>query len=564
MFRKRAFWIVVLALALAGGGGYAAYASGLVPWLAPQGASEQETTLQTASVTVGDLSITADGSGMLVASSEVELGFSSSGTLIELLVDVGDQVQAGDVLGWIEDTDARNSVVNAELSVIQAEEALEDAKDVTALQQSVLQAELNVSQTEADLAAAQKDLDELLNWAPDETEVEIAKANLLIAQASYQNTLAKADMRDEQTASTRIKLEQAIRDLEEAQVNYANAMDAARDWERNISDTRERAAEALQNAQDNLEIAQASYDLALIDSNAIDVQNAWVKVLNARQTLDDLQTAPEEEDIAAARIKVQELEVTLGQARLDLAHAQEALAEADAIEAELSLQQAQLKLETAQDALAGTTLVAPISGVVIEVNAEVGEMVNGTVIVLADLEAPVVQFWVEESDLGSVAVGNRVNVVFEALPDLTYPGEIVRVDPVLVSVSNTPAVQAWASIDTGAHPVRLLGDMNVEVEIVAGETKNALLVPVQALRDANAGEGQYAVFVMQPDGSLEMRLVEIGLMDYVNAEVLSGLERGELVSTGETTTSSSSQTPATPNTTQPQGPGGPGMMFFGG
>jgi hypothetical protein len=51
-------------------------------------------------------------------------------------------------------------------------------------------------------------------------------------------------------------------------------------------------------------------------------------------------------------------------------------------------------------------------------------------------------------------------------------------------------------------------------------------------------------------------------MDYVNAEVLSGLERGEVVSVGETTTGSSSQT--TPNTTQPQMPGGPGMPFFGG
>lgn len=561
MFRKKAFWIVLIALVLIAGGGYAAYALGLTPWLAPQQAAEEETTLQTAEVTVGDLSITADGSGMLVASSEVDLAFGTSGTLMELLVKVGDRAQAGDTLAWIDDTDARNALADAQLGVIQAEEALKEARDTAALAQAVAQAELKVTQAEADLATAQSDLEDLLGWAPDETDVEVAKANLAIAQASYQNTLAKASMRDEQIASTRIKLEQAIRDVEEAQVNYADAMDAARDWERNIEDTRERAAQALQNAQDSLEIAQASYDLAMIDSNAIDVQNAWVKVLNAQQSLEELQTPPDDRDIAAAQLKVQELEVALSQARLDMAAAQEALEEADTTKAELTLQQAQLKLESAQEALDSTTLIAPIAGTVVAVNADVGEKVSGTVIELADLETPVVQFWVEESDLGSVAVGHPVRIVFEALPDLTYDGEIVHVDPVLVSVGNTPAVQAWASIDTSAHPVNLLGDMNVEVEIVAGEALNVPLVPVQALREI--ADGQYAVFVVGADGELEMRLVEIGLRDYVNAEVRSGLQPGDVVSLGEKTTSSSSQ--SAPNTTQPMPPGGPGeMRFFGG
>ena len=557
MLRKRTFWIVLLVVALLGGGGYGAYAY----WFAPDEVAE-ETTLETATVTVGDLSITADGSGMLVASSEMTLGFDSSGTLMELLVKVGDQVQAGDVLGWIDDTEARNSLVEAELAVVQAKEALADAQDVSALKQAVAQAEFTVAQTEANLAAAQSDLEEVLNWEPDETEVEIAQANLSVAQASYQNTLDKVSMREEELASTRINLEQAIRSLEEAQVNYANAMDAARDWEKNIEDTRERAAESLQDAQDSLEIAQASYDLAMIDSSAIDIQNAKVTVLNAQETLDDLQTPPDEQEITAAQLAAQELEVSLAQAQMDLTEAQQALDEAgtsDALtEAELSLQQAELKRESAQEALDGTTLTAPFSGTVTEINAQVGETASDSVLVLANLNEPLIQFWVEESDLNSVAVGHRVNLVFEALPDLTFSGEITAVDPTLVTVSNTSAVQAWASIDTSTHPVELLGDMNVEVEIVAGEANNALLVPVQALREL--GDDQYAVFVVQDNGELEMRMVEVGLQDYVNAQVLSGLELGETVSVGETTTSSSSSTNSSSDTTEPGMPDG-GMMM---
>jgi hypothetical protein len=67
MYRKRVFWIVATALVLAAGGGYAAYAY----WLAPEEIVEEGSTLQTAAVTMGDLSITADGTGMLVASSDL-------------------------------------------------------------------------------------------------------------------------------------------------------------------------------------------------------------------------------------------------------------------------------------------------------------------------------------------------------------------------------------------------------------------------------------------------------------------------------------------------------------
>jgi len=561
MWRKKWLGIVLIVLILLAGGGYLAYVKGWLPWVRPRTVAVGTPTLKTSTVTVGNISITADGSGVLVPSTEVNLGFSSSGTLAGLQVEVGDRVKAGDVLAWIDDTEARNAVIAAELAVIEAQKALEKAGDTASLKQAVAQAQFQVAQLEANLAAAQADLDELLNWAPDSTEVEIARANLTIAQISYQNTLAKANMRDQELASTRIKLEQAIQDLKNAQDYYIQVMDSAKDWERNIADTRARAAENVKNAQNNLEIAQASYDLAQIDSRQIDIENARIKVLNAQKALDDLQTPPDEQTIASARLKVQELQVSLAQARLNLADAQAALAEVDTAQAELNLQQAQLKLELAQKALAETTLTAPIDGTVVSVNGRVGDKVSGTVIVLADLNTPLIKFWVEESDLNNIAVGNRVKVVFEALPDLSYNGQIVSIDPMLTSVGNTTAVQAWASIDTSAYPVKLLGNMNAEVEIVAGEALNALLVPVQALREI--ADGQYAVFVVLPNGELELRTVEIGLKDYVNAQVLSGLQRGDVVSLGDGSSSSSTQSTTPTNTNRNQNmmefPGGGGM-----
>ena len=108
--------------------------------------------------------------------------------------------------------------------------------------------------------------------------------------------------------------------------------------------------------------------------------------------------------------------------------------------------------------------------------------------------------------------------------------EVVRVDPALVTVDGRLAVQAWASVDIASPSVGLFGDMNAEVEVISAESRDALLVPVQALREL--GPDQYAVFVVRADGELELRVVEVGLQDFVNAEILSGLELGEVVSTG--------------------------------
>jgi multidrug efflux pump subunit AcrA (membrane-fusion protein) len=68
------------------------------------------------------------------------------------------------------------------------------------------------------------------------------------------------------------------------------------------------------------------------------------------------------------------------------------------------------------------------------------------------------------------------------------------------------------------------------VEVIGGRAENVLLVPVEALREVSLG--QYAVFVLGADGEPELRFVEVGLMDISFAEITSGLEMGDTVTTG--------------------------------
>ncbi|MCZ7672671.1 MAG: hypothetical protein M5U34_38905, partial [Chloroflexi bacterium] len=71
--------------------------------------------------------------------------------------------------------------------------------------------------------------------------------------------------------------------------------------------------------------------------------------------------------------------------------------------------------------------------------------------------------------------------------------------------------------------------MNATVEVDWWSGKNAIIVPVEALRELSPGE--YALFVME-NGEPKLRMVEVGIMDFSFAEIISGLEAGEEVITG--------------------------------
>jgi len=531
MFRKPLFWIVLLALLLLGGGSYYAYHS---VYLRAQEPAE-EPALSTAQVRRGDLVITASGSGTLVPAAEISIGFQSGGVLAEMRVEVGDKVEAGQLLARLDDADAQDQIAQAEISLRQAELNLED------LTEEVDPAGLAAAQ--ASLSSAKADLTKLTS-PPADQDLLAAQENLESAKEALADLLAGPD---EDT------LEAAQADLTLAEMSLRTAQ-AAYDKVAHREDVgATQQAMDLWQATTNHEKAQAEYDEIRQGPSADEIADARAKVAQAQAQLDALLEAPDPDEVAAAEAKVVQ-----AQAQLD-----ELLAGASARDleaAELNVAQARLNLESAQRALSKTQLAAPAAGTIVSVDAQAGESVGtNAIITLADLQEPQVQFWVEEADMASVAPGNAVNVVFEALPDYTFPGEIVSIDPMLVTVDGTPAVQSYASIDLSAQPITLLSGMNADVEVVAGEALHALLVPLQALREI--APGQYAVFVVQPDGELAMRVVQVGLKDFVNAEILSGLQEGQIVSIGpETSSSTLSDTPAG----EQQPPPGGLMRFLGG
>ncbi len=196
--------VVVIAL---GWGGYTLYQSRQA-----QASSAQQPALQTAVARQGNISLSASGTGTLIAASQVSFGFKTSGILTKLNVKVGDQVQAGQVLAQLDDT-------NQQIAFAQANQALLDLTSPMA----IATAQENVAKDQQTLASDQANLNNLIYAHTNQSAVLDAQASLVLAQnnlsraqSAYNNVTGSPDT-DPGKAS-------AYQELYAAQLSYNSAV----------------------------------------------------------------------------------------------------------------------------------------------------------------------------------------------------------------------------------------------------------------------------------------------------------------------------------------------------
>lgn len=270
-----------------------------------------------------------------------------------------------------------------------------------------------------------------------------------------------------------------------------------------------------------------------------------------------------------ARTEVRQAEVGLADARNKLARAerlnQEGILSAEQLEAaqlardtaELrledarqSVQQAQANLEKAQDDLTKTTIYAPLTGRVIALNAEEGEVVvSGTmnnpasvIGEIADLSEILARVDVDETEVVLVRPGQRARILVDALSEKEYHGKVQEVGNKGFSRASQPDVTFFnVEILLDDPDQDLRPGMSVRAEIDSAVHPNALVVPIQAVveRDLELGrpeggvetEEADVVFVVE-NGKTVQRPVKTGISDETRVEVLSGVKAGEKVVTG--------------------------------
>jgi len=350
-------------------------------------------------------------------------------------------------------------------------------------------------------------------------EASIADAELAVLKA--QNTL------DDLYANAEIARTQALSDIAEYAQQVRDARYQLENYTMPVTLQGMDAIEALDLMKAELDAASAAFEPYRYYPSSDDTR---------ADLLEDLNNAQYNYDSAVKRLDyeyvLEVVEANLDKVRQEYDEYTEGPSPSEVQLAEAELANAEAKLALAKEAQAVIDLVTPRDGTVMVVSATEGEVIGTTAIItLANLEQPLLEVYLDETDMDKVAIGYEADIVFDALPDNNYTGQVIAVNPSLETVSGIQAIQVTVLLDEGSlgsGQVLPVG-LNASVDIIAGRAEDAVLVPVEALREL--GPEEYAVFVVE-DGEPKLRVVQVGLVDITSAEILSGLQAGEIVTTG--------------------------------
>lgn len=470
--RKLNTWLILSSILL-----FVALGSGLY-YSATATVNHTENTVETSRIGSGDIILYATGLGTLIPSQEVSFGFRNGGEVRDILVNLGEHVEAGQVLARLESGILELKYRQAEANLT----SLSSPAEIAAAKQAVLDGQ-------ASLAAARDDLQYMIGPEMMAAEVQVANARnqLGAARAAVEKDPSETNKQKLSEAETALAGAQNI--LDYAYYNYSNTytLDTFTYPIRNDKGTTIRR-ELIAPTDAELLAARAAYELA--QANLQDAQN-YLAVLSGTQTA---------ESVPASSVT--------------------------------SITAAKVAFDSAKADLEATELIAPVSGRITSLSLNKGETAGtAAVVTICNLDQPyILDVYLDETDWDKAKVGFEATVTFDLLPDDTYPATVTQIYPVLDSSSGTSMVHILVQLDKSIR-ADLPAGSTASVDVVGGEALDAVLVPVSALKEVEAGN--YVVYRMQNDQPVE-QAVKIGLQDILYAEVKSGLEIGDVVLTDAT------------------------------
>jgi len=346
----------------------------------------------------------------------------------------------------------------------------------------------NVARTEAELKRKQDSLENTRQGA-DKADIAIAQVNLALAQARLAALEAGPTERERELA--RLSLDQARNSLWSAQASR----DSIAGTPGTSGGIKGSAEASVANAEIALRMAELRYEEAMEPPSEEELVLARAEVAQAEANLNKLLATPGEDELSRAQVAVDE---------------------------------ARARLEDARSALQQAVLRSPFAGTILSVNGQAGEYVSRDVIVLADLDFMEVLTTVGEQDILSVEIGQTAEVVLDAVPDRTYPARVSRIVPTRTPGGGVVTYQVYL---TFSEPTTgMLPDMSADAEIIMAEARDVLVLPKRALKVRPGGTAQ--VEVLDVDGTPLQRVVEVGLIGELFAEIISGLSEGDQIIKG--------------------------------
>jgi HlyD family secretion protein len=232
-------------------------------------------------------------------------------------------------------------------------------------------------------------------------------------------------------------------------------------------------------------------------------------------------------------------EVAAAQARLDsanssldglLARTSGRFSTSEVDRAKQQVADAQAEQAAAQTSFANANIRSPISGTVYSVPVAEYDYVAGgeELLDVADLNQIQVRAYFDEPEVGKLAVGQPVKIVWDAKPNMAWHGHIEQVPTTIITYGTRNVGECLITVDDARGD--LLPNTNVTVTVTLIQRKGVLSLPREALHTDGPQNFVYRVITQK----LVRTPVQLGVVNLTRVEILSGLKEGDVVALNST------------------------------
>jgi len=220
----------------------------------------------------------------------------------------------------------------------------------------------------------------------------------------------------------------------------------------------------------------------------------------------------------------------------DTAKATIAVDQAKLKQAEAQVTQSRASLDQLNEQLSYTTLTAPMDGVILSRDVELGDAVSSILVLgstatlvmtIGDTKQVYVQGKVDEADIANVYLGQAARIKVESFRDKVFQGKVTKISPLGVEKDNVTTFEVRVSIDNSTGELK--ANMTANAEILVEEHKNTLMVPEQALVYDVKKNASVNVPDSKAKDGVKSVPVKVGVANGSNTEILSGLKEGDTV-----------------------------------
>jgi RND family efflux transporter MFP subunit len=411
-------------------------------------------------VTNVNVTNTIEASGSIQARLYAELTWKTSGTVESVAIQVGDDVNEGDVLMSLRPSSTAANLITAEAELIQAHRQLDDLINPSG--EAIAASQKQLASAYADWNVSLEDLSEALNGRSaygddgqfdDMTSAERELNDALDAFSLTANT-------NSQWYYWAVRME-----MLELTVGY--------DYVSLAAELRESLDSDDAGLIDDIVEAQNKYEAA-IQEFAESITEHAVSITINEKIAGYLQTSASLLDTSRATYE------TLVSPHPD------------------DITTAQAGVDAALATLDSLNIVAPFAGEVLAIEHRPGDIVHTSEIglVIADRSQLYIDAQVDEADISQIEIGAPVVITLDVMPGETLTGKVTFINPVGKTLSGL--VKYTVTIDLDPIDEAVLLGATADVTVQAGEPESALAVPAAAVQSDSSGE---FVYVIQPDGS---------------------------------------------------------------